>query len=77
MERSLLTYRITKTLKTRKDALVLGILAMCWTGRPEGRANVTRLRAREWQVAFWVRDLDLPKVRDLLGDKFGRETFTT
>jgi hypothetical protein len=77
MERSLLTYKITKTLPTRKDALVLGILAMNWTGQPEGRANVLRLGPREWRVSFWVRDLDMPKVRELLGEKFGRETFTT
>ena len=68
-DRSLFTYRITKKVSRKKDAVLLAFAL------PKGQFFKTG--PREWVVSAWIRDTDLEVWQPYLGEQYGSETFLT
>lgn len=71
---SILTYRATKTVSTRKEANALAF-ALTYEGQP--KATVTRLSGRAWRVEAWIPDIMLKTAQNYLQTGYGLQTFTT
>ena len=82
---SILTYRITKKLSTRRDARTAGFLLTGWTKQETSAFKVERRSAREWVLRVFLRDVDLEgdmagAIKHVLnygGTGYGSETFTS
>jgi len=85
MNTSILTYKITKKLSTKRDAMTAGLILTGWTGQKDTAFTVERRSAREWTLRIFVRDVDLEgpmadaiqHILDYGGTSYGTETFTS